>query len=301
MLTVILIIILMHRVHAEDLSAITDFKTLIELPLQKLIKLKYDFNRGEDSGDEKVSYVYNKGANEPEALALQSTPNLISRGGHDHHSHHSHHHHHPLRHHHGKQKHKKDKSSILHISVTTLSFIAFGGYLLCLIIQAIRAKQAATTTTAMPPGLLFSPIRLYRNGQTNIYTNSKLKNKRLKREATVDWDAEVMYNALIHIAEGYSKYHTIDYKNFNVSKGNFWSYQFNVVITTPEITDLSHYNVPKKEYQNMREKNNKKEIQKLQKIVEKLEKEKKVNNVVMYGLKIGIEAKKEAKGRGRKI
>jgi hypothetical protein len=43
---------------------------------------------------------------------------------------------------HGKGKGKKGSiSSIFQTSITALSFLAFGGYLLCLIVQAIRAKN----------------------------------------------------------------------------------------------------------------------------------------------------------------
>jgi hypothetical protein len=44
---------------------------------------------------------------------------------------------------HGKGKGKKGSiSNIFQTSVTALSFLAFGGYLLCLIVQAIRAKNS---------------------------------------------------------------------------------------------------------------------------------------------------------------
>jgi hypothetical protein len=47
---------------------------------------------------------------------------------------------------HGKGKGKKGSiSNIFQTSVTALSFLAFGGYLLCLIVQAIRAKNTGVT------------------------------------------------------------------------------------------------------------------------------------------------------------
>lgn len=46
---------------------------------------------------------------------------------------------------HGKGKGKKGSiSSIFQTSITALSFLAFGGYLLCLIVQAIRSKNSGT-------------------------------------------------------------------------------------------------------------------------------------------------------------
>ena len=49
---------------------------------------------------------------------------------------------------HGKGKGKKSGiSTIFQTSVTALSFLAFGGYLLCLIVQAVRAKNASMAMT----------------------------------------------------------------------------------------------------------------------------------------------------------
>jgi hypothetical protein len=48
----------------------------------------------------------------------------------------------------GKGKGKKSGiSTIFQTSVTALSFLAFGGYLLCLIVQAVRAKNASMAMT----------------------------------------------------------------------------------------------------------------------------------------------------------
>jgi hypothetical protein len=48
-------------------------------------------------------------------------------------------------HHHGKGKGKKSSiSSIFQTSVTSLAFLAFGGYLLCLVVQAIRGRNGTT-------------------------------------------------------------------------------------------------------------------------------------------------------------
>jgi hypothetical protein len=55
----------------------------------------------------------------------------------------------------GKGKGKKGSiSTIFQTSVTALSFLAFGGYLLCLIVQAIRAKNA---NMAMPTNAAVMP------------------------------------------------------------------------------------------------------------------------------------------------
>lgn len=41
----------------------------------------------------------------------------------------------------GKKKGKGDIGSIFQISVTFLAFLAFGGYLLCLILQGVKGEQ----------------------------------------------------------------------------------------------------------------------------------------------------------------
>lgn len=41
---------------------------------------------------------------------------------------------------------KKGLSTIFQMTITALAFLAFAGYLLCLLVQAIKAKQNSTAT-----------------------------------------------------------------------------------------------------------------------------------------------------------
>ncbi|KAF5302166.1 hypothetical protein FQR65_LT08589 [Abscondita terminalis] len=194
MFKLLCVAILIHKSYEQDISAIADLKTLSELPLEKLIKLKNDFKLDNDVVDGEILDMVTTESSGPEALPLQSNPNIMNRGGYEHH--------------HDKYGHKKDTSSIFQKSVTALSFVAFGGYLLCLIIQAIRAKNATTTTTTVAPALLIRPIRhQHRNNnlpQRNPDRNSKPDKSRFRRAVNSDWNSDEMYEALIGIAEGYS-------------------------------------------------------------------------------------------------
>ncbi|KAK4887021.1 hypothetical protein RN001_003292 [Aquatica leii] len=182
MLKLFCAIILIHKSNQQDISAIADLKTLSEFPLDKLLKLKNDFNVDSGFIDNEVSDEVTTETNLPKALALQSKPNLLDRGGYELY--------------HDKKGHKKDASTIFQISVTTLSFVAFGGYLLCLIIQAIRAKHATSTTTPTPASaLLLRPINyLHRNSnlqQNHSIKNSKPSKARYRREISSNLDSEV--------------------------------------------------------------------------------------------------------------
>ncbi|KAK5643670.1 hypothetical protein RI129_007515 [Pyrocoelia pectoralis] len=204
--------VLIQRVFAQDISAITDIKTLSELPLEKLLLLKNNFNMENMKSDEEISTKLDVEVtpNGPEALPLQSKPIVHNRGGHGHDDY--------------GEKDKKDTSTIFQFSVTALSFVAFGGYLLCLIVQAIRAKNAATTTTTtMAPGgnfaTLLRPGRPF--GQQLPSRIPRPGFDRYKRQAQPSIDSDNMYEALLILAEGYSKYHTVDYKLFNQTR-NIW-------------------------------------------------------------------------------
>lgn len=61
------------------------------------------------------------------------------------------------------------------------------------------ARRRRTTTKR--------PVR-YRKRKTT-------RKPRYKREISISVDVEKMYDALVTLSEGYTKYHTVDYKNFN--------------------------------------------------------------------------------------
>lgn len=106
-----------------------DIKTLSELPLERLLQVRSNF---ETKPLAKSTTFLDESFQSPQALPLQAkTANSINRGSYGYGA---------LEQHETKGG-KKGIQSIFQISVTTLAFLAFGGYLLCLIVQAIRGKQ----------------------------------------------------------------------------------------------------------------------------------------------------------------
>ncbi|KAF2899914.1 hypothetical protein ILUMI_06278 [Ignelater luminosus] len=207
MLKVLFLLVLIKNSIQQDISAITDLKTLSELPLERLLKLKTNFDPKEEELSENVistKLKIHKNDDTPEALALQSKRKPLNRGSYE-----------PE--YHKKKEHHKDANSIFQMSVTTLAFVAFGGYLLCLIVQAIRAKNMDNgDTMAMlirpsRPNRIRVPVRQTTPGRRPRPGN----NNRYKREVWPDANPAEMYRALLMIAEGYSKYNTVDYKHYN--------------------------------------------------------------------------------------
>ncbi|XP_046666939.1 uncharacterized protein LOC124358680 [Homalodisca vitripennis] len=80
-------------------------------------------------------------------------------------------------------------------TVTTLAFLAFGGYLLCLVLHMLKEKKAALTMT--------------------LLTTTAPAVTRRRRDATPVSASkpDEMYRALRHLAEGYAKYnqHCLDH------------------------------------------------------------------------------------------
>lgn len=105
-------------------SPAVDVKTLSELPLERLLQVRNNFATKPSD----LSFL-DESSRTPQALPLQSKTTNTNRGSYSY----------------GVQEDtkggKKGIQSIFQISVTTLAFLAFGGYLLCLIVQAIKGKQ----------------------------------------------------------------------------------------------------------------------------------------------------------------
>lgn len=79
----------------------------------------------------------------------------------------------------GKGKGKKGGiSTIFQTSVTALSFLAFGGYLLCLIVQAIRAKNASMAMTMNSAAMQSNASKVVFLGRRPTF------GKRRKRDST---------------------------------------------------------------------------------------------------------------------
>lgn len=119
---VLLLLTFLELVHSQRFSPAVDVKTLSELPLERLLQVRNNF------ASKKLSLL-DDSFQTPQALPLHSKTTNTNRGSYEY----------------GVQEEKKGGKkgiqSIFQISVTTLAFLAFGGYLLCLIVQAIKGKQ----------------------------------------------------------------------------------------------------------------------------------------------------------------
>lgn len=205
-----------HFIQTQDISPLVDTKILSELPLEKLLQVKSTFNQPEVNPNQKSDDA-------PQALALiqnnnQRKPN--ERGGHV--SYHS------YQEENSKKSGKKSVQSIFQISVTTLAFLAFGGYLLCLLVQAIKGKQMMDTSTVATIAAYVQPIRRptrrpTRRPPRRYQKRPKPEKLRPKRDAVwPEVESEDLYYALVQLSEGYVKYRTIDYKKLNYSR-NFYN------------------------------------------------------------------------------
>ncbi|VEN42674.1 unnamed protein product [Callosobruchus maculatus] len=226
--------------YAQDISLMEDVHVLSELPLEKLLSIQKSFQ------DEECEANISRSDDidiTPQALALQGIKKkgVKDRGGY-YHSHPPYHHHYDNE---GGDSDKKGVQSFFQLSITALSFLAFGGYLLCLLVHAVRGKASyynynPNTMTQMmatylaaklkkrknirvPPRRRPNTIRLpqkikkrrpnpqhKRKQQNQLYTRPK-RNADIV-ELMLD---DGMYDALVQLSEGYTKYHTINYVNYN--------------------------------------------------------------------------------------
>lgn len=228
----VLVAIVVKATLEQELTCVSDVRTLSELPLNRLLLVKNTFQVEREKNNEN-----NHKVDAPEALPLQAKQST-NRGSYGptygmHEDSNS-----------KKSGGKKSIQSIFQISVTTLAFLAFGGYLLCLIVQAIKGKQnyynmmdtnqlmayiarpTRRPTRRRPPIRRKRPTRRKRPSTKrpprNRKTNKKNKySNRSKREAWPNVDSESMYQALTMLAESYTHYHTTDYKHYNYTIRNY--------------------------------------------------------------------------------
>ncbi|XP_044729425.1 mitochondrial ribonuclease P catalytic subunit-like [Chrysoperla carnea] len=137
----------------------------------------------------------------PEALALQASNREADYGGHE-----QNYYHHDHKYVYDKKK-DKGLSHIFQIAVTALAFLAFGGYLLCLIVQAVKSKtqmnaaqMAATQTqTIIRRRRRRKPIRLrpLRRPKRDTYFDDE--------DLWENANYEDLYYALTTFSEGYAQ------------------------------------------------------------------------------------------------
>ncbi|KAF7278426.1 hypothetical protein GWI33_008460 [Rhynchophorus ferrugineus] len=114
---------------------------------------------------------------------------------------------------------KKSVANIFQLSVTTLAFLAFGGYLLYLVAVAIKSKNIS------PHDHNTEVISAFINAQLNkkkkkkrpiqVHGNIGSFNYKQSRSAKMfnDITAEKLYYVLLDICSGYNKYFENGYKN----------------------------------------------------------------------------------------
>ncbi|XP_023941376.2 uncharacterized protein LOC112048178 [Bicyclus anynana] len=95
-------------------------------------------------------------------------------------------------------------SNIFSMSVTTLAFLAFGGYLLCLIVQAVKSKQNTVVTTPSPAFFVNAGIK--RPQATFSSYGRRTREKRELEEVDVGVPAEELFSVLVQLCEGYAKW-----------------------------------------------------------------------------------------------
>ncbi|XP_051169724.1 uncharacterized protein LOC127287049 isoform X2 [Leptopilina boulardi] len=121
----------------EDLNFyLQEVESLSELPLNRLIQLKSAFSDKNNNGENGTLSVSSRmsSLSLPSALPLRRSDKQPIRRYEEWH-----------------EKGEKDTkiSKIFQLSITTLSFLAFGGYLLTLIIMAIRRTVTPTTASVI--------------------------------------------------------------------------------------------------------------------------------------------------------
>lgn len=172
-----------------------DVQFLNELPLDKLIRLKTSLQDltipYENVTATAPTYLQSFGA---QAMAIQRLP--IKRGDYE------------------EGVHKKDGhskiSNIFSMSVTTLAFLAFGGYLLCLIVQAVKAKQNYNTNyQPQQPATFFVSAGIKKKPQpqfTSSYGRRRRDNRVMRSFRQIDLPPEQLFDVLLQLCEGYAKW-----------------------------------------------------------------------------------------------
>lgn len=171
-----------------------DIQFLNELPLDNLIKLKNSLQELVITESDNVtsttpSYLNSFGA---EAMAIQGPP--IKRVDWE------------------ESVWKKGSyskiSNIFTMSVTTLAFLAFGGYLLCLIVHAIKQKQMYLPATTVQPATFFVSAGIKKRPQAQFasYGRRRRENRDARSLKQIDLPPEQLFSALTHLCEGYAKW-----------------------------------------------------------------------------------------------
>lgn len=106
-------------------------------------------------------------------------------------------------------------SNIFSMSVTTLAFLAFGGYLLCLIVQAVKSKKNINPTVTQPTFFLSAGIKKKPQPQFASYGRRRRDNRYIEPNTSTELSLppDELFSALLQLCEGYAKW--------NGKHGNF--------------------------------------------------------------------------------
>ncbi|XP_017762650.1 PREDICTED: uncharacterized protein LOC108552550 [Eufriesea mexicana] len=159
---------------------------LSELPMSELIQIKSSLVGGEDvvEDDERAEGISSRALplSLPVAQALKRTNRKPIRRYEDH----------------SDEKGKDTKiSKIFQLSVTALSFLAFGGYLLTLIITGIRQNAATTSNGNVIVLSNLQALQNYNRPKRNVPTLDLPVN---------DTEIEKLYRGLILLSKSYAMY-----------------------------------------------------------------------------------------------
>lgn len=187
MLTVLFLVLSVCKNISAQLTT-EEIQYLNELPMDKLLQLKEslkDFVPQYDNETlQTTSYLDNFGA---QAMAIQAPP--LKRLDFEEHK--------IKKVEHGKISH------IFSLSVTTLAFLAFGGYLLCLIVHALKAKQDSYTVSSTQATFFLSSGVKRPQQQFASYGRMKRDNGDFNG---LDLPPEQLFSALLQLCEGYAKW-----------------------------------------------------------------------------------------------
>lgn len=101
----------------------------------------------------------------------------------------------------GYKKEVSKISNIFSMSVTTLAFLAFGGYLLCLIVQAVKSKHSYSSNVPQSTFVLNAGIK---RPQTFASYGRRKRETEVPNE--IDLPPDQLFSALIQVCEGYAKW-----------------------------------------------------------------------------------------------
>ncbi|XP_026330945.1 uncharacterized protein LOC113238321 [Hyposmocoma kahamanoa] len=192
MLETFLIISALAFINADSITE--DIQFLNELPLDKLMKLKNSLQELVTTELDNVTSTtptYSSGFG-AQAMAIQGPP--IKRGDWE------------------ESVWKKGShskiSNIFSMSVTTLAFLAFGGYLLCLIVHAIKQKQMYFPATTVQPTTFFVSAGIKKRPQAQFaaYGRRRRENRDVRSLKQIELPPEQLFSALMRLCEGYAKW-----------------------------------------------------------------------------------------------